>query len=183
MSGTSRTSLPASLAAAWRWLVIAGVVILADQSSKAAISGALFPGQWRPVTSYFNLVLAFNYGAAFSFLDRPGQWQVYLFLAVGLAASAAIVWWLLREENSGLMRLALSCILGGAMGNVIDRIRLGHVVDFLDFHWSFLDPLFPGGHFPAFNVADSAITLGVTLMILDEFLKHRADPEPGSRAS
>jgi signal peptidase II len=166
----------------WRWLALACAVIAADQLSKSAIVQALAPGQWTPITGYFNLVLAFNYGAAFSFLDRPGQWQVYLFLAIGIGASAGIVGWLWRAPTTTLLRLALSLILGGALGNVTDRVRLGHVVDFLDFHWGILAPLFPGGHFPAFNVADSAITLGVIVMLVDEVFGVRASANAAPEA-
>jgi signal peptidase II len=155
------------------WLALALGVILADQWSKAAVLANLAPGGWTPVSSCFNLVLAFNRGAAFSFLDNASLWQSYLFIAIALGAAAIIVRVLARPGTGALLALALALILGGALGNAIDRLRYHHVVDFLDFHWPWLETLFPGGHFPAFNLADSAISAGVALLILDELLRWR----------
>lgn len=145
-----------------RWLVIALVVVLLDQASKILISQFLLYGQSEPVTSYFNLVLVYNKGAAFSFLsDQPG-WQRYFFTAVSVIASLFILWMLRRHPNQRLFCWSLALILGGAIGNLIDRVAYGHVIDFLDFHLR-------GWHWPAFNVADSAITVGAVLFVLDEF--------------
>lgn len=145
-----------------RWLVIALVVVLLDQASKILISQFLLYGQSEPVTSYFNLVLVYNKGAAFSFLsDQPG-WQRYFFTAVSVIASLFILWMLRRHPDQRLFCWSLALILGGAIGNLIDRVAYGHVIDFLDFHLR-------GWHWPAFNVADSAITVGAVLFVLDEF--------------
>jgi signal peptidase II len=144
------------------WLVIALVVVLLDQASKIMMSQFLLYGQSETVTSYFNLVMVYNKGAAFSFLsDQPG-WQRYFFTAVSVIASLFILWMLKRNPTQRLFCWALALILGGAVGNLIDRIAYGHVIDFLDFHVG-------GWHWPAFNVADSAITVGAILFVLDEF--------------
>lgn len=144
------------------WLGIALVVVLLDQASKITMSQHLFYGQSETITSYFNLVMVYNKGAAFSFLsDQPG-WQRYFFTAVSVIASLFILWMLKRNPAQRLFCWSLALILGGAVGNLIDRIAYGHVIDFLDFHVG-------GWHWPAFNVADSAITLGAILFVLDEF--------------
>ncbi len=157
-----------------RWLALAALVILADQLSKARVAQTLAgAGDSIPVTGYFNVVLAYNRGAAFSFLSQAGDWQGTLFLVIGLCASAVLLWLLATHPQRRLFAAGIGLILGGALGNVIDRIRLGHVVDFLDFHWSWLGLLFPGGHFPAFNLADSAICGGAALLILEELLRSR----------
>jgi len=159
---------PAARARPLAWLALAAGVIIADQLAKAAVLQAMQPGDWTAVTGWFNLVLAFNRGAAFSFLDSSAAWQGYLFLGIALLASGVILRLLLRPGNRALFSLALALILGGALGNATDRLRYGHVVDFLDFHWGWLGSLFAGGHFPAFNLADSAITGGVIALIVDE---------------
>lgn len=144
------------------WLGIALVVVLLDQLSKIMMSQLLMYGQSEPVTSYFNLVMVYNKGAAFSFLaDQPG-WQRYFFTGVSVIASLFILWMLKRNPSQRLFCWSLALILGGAIGNLIDRIAYGHVIDFLDFHVR-------GWHWPAFNVADSAITIGAILFVLDEF--------------
>ncbi len=143
------------------WLGIAVIVILLDQVTKITLSRVLMYGQSEPVTHFFNLVMVYNKGAAFSFLaDQPG-WQRYFFSALSIGASAFTLWLLHRHATQRLFCWALSLILGGAIGNLIDRLAYGHVIDFLDFHVA-------GWHWPAFNVADSAITIGVLLFILDE---------------
>ena len=142
------------------WLAIAALVVVADQLSKSAISASLRLGEVREVTGFFNLVLAHNRGAAFSFLSDAGGWQRLLFIAIAVAATAFIVVMLARHSSERLFSAGLALILGGALGNLWDRIALGHVVDFLDFH-AF------GWHFWAFNLADSAITVGAALLILD----------------
>jgi signal peptidase II len=144
------------------WLGIALVVVLLDQVTKIAMSERLLYGQSEPITTYFNLVMVYNKGAAFSFLsDQPG-WQRYFFTGVSVIASVFILWMLKRNPDQRLFCWALALILGGAIGNLIDRVAYGHVIDFLDFHVH-------GWHWPAFNVADSAITVGAILFVLDEF--------------
>ncbi len=143
-----------------RWLALAGIVIVLDQLSKAAITSHFEYGEALAITGFFNLVLAHNTGAAFSFLHDAGGLQRWLFSAIAVAASTWIVWLLRKHGQQTLFSLALALILGGALGNLIDRIAYGYVVDFLDFHWA-------GYHFAAFNVADSAITCGAALLIWD----------------
>ncbi|MBA3023243.1 MAG: lipoprotein signal peptidase [Gammaproteobacteria bacterium] len=143
-----------------RWLLLAVVVIILDQTSKLAISSHFVYGESLAITSFFNLVLAHNTGAAFSFLSEAGGMQRWLFSLIAVVASVWIVWLLRKHQAEKLFALALALILGGALGNLIDRIAYGYVVDFLDFHWA-------GYHFAAFNVADSAITCGAALLIWD----------------
>jgi len=142
------------------WLALAALVALADQASKSAISASLRLRGSREITDFFNLVLAHNRGAAFSFLSEAGGWQRALFIGIAVVATAVIVVMLVRHSGERLFSAGLALILGGALGNLWDRIVLGYVVDFLDFH-AF------GWHFWAFNVADSAITVGAGLLILD----------------
>jgi signal peptidase II len=144
------------------WLGIAAIVILADQLSKIAITKMFTLGQEKAITSFFNLVLAYNRGAAFSFLSNQGGWQRYFFTAIGVIAVIFIVMMLRKHAGQRLFCWALALVMGGAIGNVIDRLLYGHVIDFLDFHLSAF------GHFPAFNIADSAITVGAVLFIYDE---------------
>jgi signal peptidase II len=148
------------------WLAIALVLLLADQFSKILVLGSFQLGEGIPVTGFFNLVRVHNTGAAFSFLAGASGWQRWFFTALGLVAAVVIVWMLKGHPGQRLFCFALACILGGAVGNVIDRVLYGYVVDFLDFHGA-------GMHFPAFNVADSAITLGAGCLILDELLRVR----------
>ena len=148
------------------WLGLAAAIVAADQLSKVAIERVFSYGDVHPVTGFFNLVLTYNKGAAFSFLASASGWQKQFFIAIGLLASLAIVYLLARHGTQRLFSLALAMILGGAIGNVIDRIAHGHVIDFLDFHWR-------GWHWPAFNVADSAIVCGAALLIVDELLRVR----------
>ena len=157
----------------WLWLGLAVLVLLADQLTKTLIIGSFQLGDSRTLTSYFNLVRVHNSGAAFSFLSSASGWQRWFFVGLGLVATVAIVWMLKRHGSQRLFSFALSMILGGALGNVIDRLLHGHVIDFLQFHWDWLSPLFTGGYFPSFNVADSAITLGAICLILDELLRVR----------
>jgi signal peptidase II len=145
-----------------RWLAVALVVILLDQLSKAAISSHFNFNESLAVTPFFNLVLAHNMGAAFSFLNDAGGIQRWLFIAIAIVASVWIVWLLRKHQSQKLFCFALAFILGGALGNLIDRIAYGYVVDFLDFHWG-------SYHFAAFNLADSAITCGAGLLIWDSF--------------
>ncbi|HYB50571.1 MAG TPA: signal peptidase II [Burkholderiaceae bacterium] len=163
----------ATLTSAAPYLALAGLVVAADQLTKALILQVLEPGRRLVVTGFLDLVLAYNRGAAFSLLSDATGWQGPLFTFIGLFASVFLVWLLTRHAHQRLFALALALVLGGALGNVLDRLRFGHVIDFLDFHWGWLEPLFAGGHFPAFNVADSAICCGAALWVLDEWLRMR----------
>ena len=155
------------------WLGWSLLVLLADQLTKLLILGAYRLGDATPITGFFNIVRAHNTGAAFSFLAGAGGWQRWFFVALAVGASLFIVWLLRSHPGQRLFAFSLSMILGGAVGNVIDRLLHGYVVDFLDFHWSFLSPMFYRGHFPAFNIADAAITIGAVCLILDEILRVR----------
>ncbi len=148
------------------WLILAIIIILADQFTKTLIIGYYRLGDSTPVTSFFNIVRAHNTGAAFSFLAGAGGWQRWFFTGVGAVATIFILWMLRSHHGQKLFAFALACILGGAIGNVIDRLIHGYVVDFLDFYYG-------TWHFPAFNVADSAITIGAVCLILDEILRVR----------
>ncbi|MBK7120510.1 MAG: lipoprotein signal peptidase [Comamonadaceae bacterium] len=155
------------------WLGLALILLIADQFTKVLIVGHYQLGDSTRVTSFFNIVRVHNTGAAFSFLASAGGWQRWFFTALGLAAAGFILWMLRAHSSQRLFSFALACILGGAIGNVIDRVLYGYVVDFLQFHWSWLEPIFPGGYFPAFNIADAAITVGAMALILDELLRVR----------
>jgi signal peptidase II len=157
----------------WPWLGLAAAVLLLDQFTKVLILGYYQLGDSTRVTGFFNVVRVHNTGAAFSFLHDAGGWQRWFFTAIGVAAAVFIVWMLRSHPGQKLFAFALSCILGGALGNVIDRLLHGYVVDMLDFHWSFLSGLFPGGHFPAFNIADAGITIGAVALVLDELRRVR----------
>lgn len=167
------SSIPTAIDAPrwWPWLLLSIAVVIVDQLSKHAVLAMLRPAEERAVTSFFSFVLAFNAGAAFSFLGNASGWQRYLFSAFACAASAVIVV-LLKRGGSKTYCAALSLILGGALGNLWDRATLGRVVDFILVH-DFLPRRLPGAAwfdpFPAFNVADSAITIGAVLLILDSF--------------
>ncbi|OGA54663.1 MAG: signal peptidase II [Betaproteobacteria bacterium RIFCSPLOWO2_12_FULL_62_13] len=143
-----------------RWLVLSGFILLTDQLTKFAVAGSFTANKVVEVTPFLNLVLVYNPGAAFSFLSDASGWQRGFFIALGLAASVWIVYLLRRYPQQPLFCWALSLVLAGALGNVIDRILFGAVIDFLDFH-AF------GWHWPAFNVADTAITCGAALLIWD----------------
>jgi signal peptidase II len=164
----------------WRWLGLAGLVIVLDQISKYAILAHFTYGETEPFTSFFSLTLAYNPGAAFSFLGNAGGWQRWLLSALAIGASVWIAWWLRRHGGTKLFRLALSMIMGGALGNVVDRFTHdGAVVDFLDFHLpqpyelNLLGYHWTLNHFPAFNLADSAITCGAALLLLEALIEHR----------
>ena len=144
------------------------VLIVLDQWSKAAITSHFAYGESLPVTSFFNLVLVYNTGAAFSFLSGESGWQRWFFIAITVGALALILWMIRKHREDRLFCWGLILILGGAVGNLTDRLRLGHVVDFLDFHLG-------GWHFWAFNVADSAITIGAVLLILDSFRPRKTE--------
>jgi len=155
----------------WLWLSLAVVVL--DFVTKQAILATFRPGEERVVLPFFSLVLAFNPGMAFSFLADASGWQRWFLSGVAIIASVVIVW-LLRKGGSRWYCGALALILGGALGNVWDRLMIGQVVDFLLFHWR-------GWSYPAFNVADSAITIGAVLLILDSF-RHRHGESVASAA-
>lgn len=148
------------------WLGVALIVILCDQLTKIAIAKVFAYGEGRVITPFFNLVLVYNRGAAFGFLSTASGWQRWAFTALGIVAALVICYLLKRHAAQRLFCTALSLILGGALGNVIDRLAYGHVIDFLDFHvraW----------HWPAFNLADSAITIGAALLVFDELRRVR----------
>lgn len=145
----------------WVWLLVSAVVIVLDWQTKQWASQALELYRPQEVFSWFNMTLAHNYGAAFSFLADAGGWQRWFFVVLAVAISLVLLVWLIRlPRREWMTGLGLGLILGGAVGNVVDRIRLGYVVDFIDVH-------FAGWHYPAFNIADSAITCGVILLLLD----------------
>jgi signal peptidase II len=146
------------------WLWLSALVIVLDQITKVAIEKHFAFGESLPITSFFNLVLAYNKGAAFSFLAEAGGWQKWFFIFISVAASVLITYLLRKHANEKWFCLALALILGGALGNLIDRVLYGHVIDFVQVHGA-------GYYFPAFNVADSAITLGAILLILHSFKK------------
>ena len=151
----------------WAWLVVSVVVILLDWETKQLASQNL--QLYRPVEvfSWLNITLAHNYGAAFSFLAGAGGWQRWFFTVLASVISVVLLVWLIRlPRREWVTALGLALILGGAIGNVADRIRLGYVVDFIDVH-------FRGWHYPAFNVADSAITCGVVLLLVDAIVLSR----------
>jgi len=148
------------------WLGVSLIVLLFDQFTKTLITGFFQIGDSHAVTPFFNLVRAHNAGAAFSFLAGAGGWQRWFFTGLGLVAAGFIVWMLKRHAGQRLFSWALALILGGAIGNVVDRIRYGHVIDFIQVHYA-------GSYFPSFNVADSAITIGAALLILDELRRVR----------
>ena len=148
------------------WLGLSLIVLIFDQFTKVLVMGYYREGDSTLVASFFNVVRAHNTGAAFSFLNGAGGWQRWMFTGVGVAAALFILWMLRSHAAQKLFSFALACILGGAVGNVIDRLWHGYVVDFLDFHYA-------SWHFPAFNVADSAITIGAACLILDELIRVR----------
>jgi len=145
----------------WLWLSLLAVVL--DQGSKLAIVGSMKLYQSIPVMPYFNLTYVHNTGAAFSFLSEAGGWQRWFFAGLALVISIVIAVWLARlKKHETLLAVALSLVLGGAIGNLIDRLAYGYVIDFLDVYYQ-------TWHWPAFNIADSAITLGVILMLAESF--------------
>jgi signal peptidase II len=148
------------------WLGIALAVIVVDQLTKSLVLHAFRLHDSEVVTPFFNLVRVHNTGAAFSFLAGATGWQRWFFVVLGTVAAVFIVWMLRRHGGQKLFGWALALILGGALGNVVDRLLHGYVVDFIQVHWR-------GWYFPSFNVADSAITVGAGLLILDELLRVR----------
>ena len=159
----------------WRWLPLAIAVIVLDQASKAWMVHHFRIYESVHVLPVLDITLMFNTGAAFSFLSDASGWQKWLFVALALGVGAAILGWLrrLRSRSQALLCCALTLILGGALGNVIDRLRIGHVVDFISAHWG------RTYYFPAFNVADSAITIGAILLHLDAWRESRSAKKVG----
>ncbi len=152
-----------------RWLALAVLVVILDQWAKYAVLQHFSYGETLPLTGFFSLTLTYNQGAAFGMLHSAGGWQQWLFTALGLGASAWIGYLLYRHRAQKLFSFSLALIMGGALGNVIDRIAHdGHVVDFLDFH---LEPI--RFYFAIFNLADAAITCGAALLLLEALLEHR----------
>ena len=151
-----------------RWLWLTAAVIASDQLAKAAVLTSFKEGEGWPVTGFFSMVLTFNTGAAFSFLASESGWQRWLFAAIAVGAAVLIVT-LLRRGGGALYCAGLALILGGALGNLYDRLALGKVVDFLLFHYA-------AWTYPAFNIADSAITIGAALVIVDSFRRRHRDP-------
>jgi signal peptidase II len=162
MAGRSSSSGPSL----WLWLGLALLVVVLDQLSKTLILGSFQLNDSRALTSWFNLVRVHNTGAAFSFLAGASGWQRWFFVGLGTVASAFIVWMLKKHPGQKLFCFAVTMIMGGAIGNVVDRLLHGYVVDFIQVHYG-------GWYFPAFNLADSAITLGAICLILDELLRVR----------
>ena len=145
------------------WIGLAAIVVLVDQWTKHLVRGALRNGEVIRVTDWFDLVLAFNPGAAFSLLADQGGWQRWFFAVLAFAICGLLIHWLRKQSVSQRWSgIAYSLIIGGALGNVFDRLVLGHVVDFLDFYWQ-------RAHWPAFNLADSFIFIGAAMIVLDGF--------------
>jgi signal peptidase II len=154
---------------ACRWYGLAVVIVLLDQYTKGLASAELQYGRPVEVFSWFNLTLQHNTGAAFSFLNDAGGWQRYFFTAIASVISIGLIAWLfLMPRSQKLLALALSLILGGAIGNLWDRVALGYVVDFVSVHYG-------GKYFPAFNIADASISIGAVLMLIDSFIHRHSD--------
>ena len=163
----------ADLLRPWRWFALAAAIVVADQIVKGIVLRAFAPGESRALTDFLNLVLVFNKGAAFSLFAQAPGWQTPLLSAFAIIAAIVVGWFIVRSPDKTLFCLGLALILGGAIGNVIDRLRFGHVVDFVDVH-AF------GWHWPAFNVADSAISVGAVILILEGFIVREKRPEAAS---
>jgi signal peptidase II len=160
MTESAMKPQPAPAPYSWLWLFVSAAVIGADMATKQWASEVLT--LYRPIEifSWLNMMLAHNYGAAFSFLSDAGGWQRWFFTVLAAGVSIVLIVWVLRlPRREWLNSLALSLVIGGAIGNLVDRIQLGYVVDFIDVHYA-------GWHWPAFNVADSAITCGVILLLV-----------------
>jgi signal peptidase II len=163
---SSSRSASRSSAGLGLWLGIAALIIVLDQFTKVLVINEFRLGDSRHITDWFNLVRVHNTGAAFSFLAQAGGWQRWFFVGLGAAATVVIVWMLRQHAGQRMFSWALSLILGGAVGNVIDRLIHGYVVDFIQVHHS-------GWYFPSFNIADSAISVGAVLLIWDELRRVR----------
>lgn len=152
----------------WRcslWLLVSVAVVALDRITKLLVYDTFYTGEIRPITSFFSLVLTYNTGAAFSFLANAGGWQRIFFVVISIAACLLFLWLLLRG-GSRLFSLSLALIIGGALGNLWDRLQLGRVIDFLLFHYQ-------GWHYPAFNIADAAICVGAVLLIADGLMQRK----------
>lgn len=165
-SGAATAAVSRPSASLAPWLGIATLILLVDQFAKTLIVGLFQLGDSHTVTSFFNVVRVHNTGAAFSFLAGAAGWQRWFFIGLGVAAAVFIVWMLRSHAGQRLFSWAMALILGGAVGNVIDRLEHGYVVDFIQVHYA-------GYFFPSFNVADSAITIGAAFLILDEIRRVR----------
>ncbi|MEP7205447.1 MAG: signal peptidase II [Casimicrobiaceae bacterium] len=167
MPSAAERTVHAGRAGRWlAWLGVSVAVVIADQLTKALVLATFQPGEFKVITAFFSLVLSFNTGAAFSFLAGAGGWQRWMFAGIAIAATG-IITWLLRRGGNRWYCLGLALILGGALGNLWDRLAIGAVVDFLLFHYR-------DWYYPAFNVADSAITVGAALLIFDSFRQRRS---------
>lgn len=149
----------------WPWFALAAAIVAVDQFTKWAVLANFAYGERLQLTGFFNLVLAYNKGAAFSMFAEAAGWQTPLLIGFALVASGIVGYLIVRNPDKRLFSLGLALILGGAVGNLVDRLRFGYVVDFLDFHAM-------GWHWPAFNVADSGITVGAVILILEGFVHH-----------
>jgi len=152
----------------WRWWPLALLLIVADQLSKGWIETNYLLGQFTPVFFWLDITRLHNPGAAFSFLADAGGWQRWFFTILALVVSAGLLWWLrqLRAREEARLSLALSLVLAGAIGNVIDRMQYGYVIDFIHVHWQ-------DAYFPAFNIADMAISIGAAMLLYDAYLDWR----------
>jgi signal peptidase II len=155
------------------WLLLSVFVVLADQVSKNYITQHFGEFEHITVLPILDITRMHNVGAAFSFLASASGWQRWVFIGLAGVVSIGIIVWLLRLKSHGLLACGLALVLGGALGNVMDRIRLGHVIDFIHFHWE-------GAYFPAFNVADSAITVGAACLLLDALFEGKRKPDANS---
>ena len=167
------TTSPPVAASGWRWLPLAVAVIVLDQASKAWMLHHFFLLERVRLLPVLDIILTYNTGAAFSFLSQASGWQRWLFVALALGVSVVLIAWLrrLNARRHGLLACGLALIVGGALGNMIDRLTLGRVVDFVHVHWGH-------AYFPAFNVADSAITVGALLLLIDAWRESRAAQRP-----
>lgn len=150
------------------WLLLSACVVLADQVSKAYITRHFMEFEFTRILAVLDITCMHNVGAAFSFLASASGWQRWLFIGLAGVVSIGIIVWLIRlpRGTHALLAAGLALVLGGALGNVIDRIRLGYVIDFIHFHWD-------RAYFPAFNVADSAITVGAACLLLDALFESK----------
>ena len=160
----------------WHWFALAALVVVLDQISKHVIQQRLVYGESITVTPFFDLVLVFNPGAAFSFLADAGGWQRGFFIVLTLAISTVLIWMLRNNRGNRMLSIALALVIGGAFGNLYDRVAYGHVVDFIQWHVA-------GYYWPAFNIADSCICIGAGLLIFDSFRTTASTPkdDPGER--
>jgi len=166
-TGGAAPLVPAAVSG-WRWLPLSAAVIVADQAVKAWMTHHFSPLERVHVMPVLDIILTYNTGAAFSFLSEASGWQRWLFVVLALAVSAALVVWMRRIDARvhGLLACGLALIVGGALGNMLDRLAIGRVVDFIHVHWG-------RAYFPAFNIADSAITVGAVLLLIDAWYESR----------